>query len=101
MNRTIHTLFFSPTHSSREIARTLADGLAVSLGGEQKIRDLKTLAGEILCRLFLPRSPLGKNKETCKKWPKARRCGKKAHRGPFAPVVPGGISCYNTGKHLT
>ena len=40
MNRTIHTLFFSPTHSSREIARTLADGLAVSLGGEQKIRDL-------------------------------------------------------------
>ena len=61
----------------------------------------KTLAGEILCPLFLTRSPLGKNKETCKKWPKARRCGKKAHRGPFAPVVPGGISCYNTGKHLT
>ena len=61
----------------------------------------KTLAEGILCRLFLPCSPLGKNKETCKKWPKARRCGKKAHRGPFAPVVPGGISCYNTGKHLT
>ena len=40
MSRTIHTLFFSPTHSSREIARTLADGLAVSLGGHQKIRDL-------------------------------------------------------------
>ena len=70
-------------------------------GGNLGAAVKKRWQGKSSAGFFLPRSPLGKNKETCKKWPKARRCGKKAHRGPFAPVVPGGISCYNTGKHLT
>lgn len=40
MSATLHTLFFSPTHSSRDIARALGKGLTASLDMPQKNRDM-------------------------------------------------------------
>ncbi|WP_165065132.1 4Fe-4S ferredoxin [Desulfovibrio sp. ZJ200] len=47
MTRTIRTLFFSPTHSSRKIALAIADTLAAALGAKKEVHDVTLPEGRV------------------------------------------------------